>query len=189
MKKFMILAFIGLFFYQAIYADEVNKLHWDNTTKEDCKEHKRRVQFEKQKTLNEMLSSKSWVLEAYTLQDRYGNTVNIQPSINFVAMNGNEATVQLGFDHRIGPNGLGGITLEGNVSEYEINQNKKAHSGANARLFISGASSGHLSLMVHAGVDGFARATVSDNFGNRLTYIGRIVPMEESIFYKGQTMI
>ena len=177
-------AFIGF----NLHAQELSEQQLENMSKSEQKEYRKQMQLARQEKLMETLNSKSWVLEAYMLQNRYGESVNIQPSLNFVALVGDQATVQFGSSHMIGPNGVGGITLEGNVRKYDIREGKKPGSGAYVQLEVSGVSSGHLSLGVNVSVDGSAQATVKDNFGNRLTYRGRIVPAEESIVYKGQVV-
>jgi len=177
-------AFIGL----NLYAQELSEEQLENMSKRERKAYQEQIHLARQEQLMETLNSKSWVLEAYMLQNRYGESINIQPSLNFVALVGDEATVQFGSSHMIGPNGVGGITLEGNLRQYDIREGKKPGSGAYVQLEISGVSSGHLSLAIHVSADGNAQATVKDNFGNRLTYRGRLVPAEESIVYKGQVV-
>jgi hypothetical protein len=187
MKRLIILL-AGVFFSFQLYAQQLSEEQLENMSRKERKEYKKQQKLKEQKELMETLNSKEWVLEAYMLQNRYGESINIQPSLNFVALNGDEATVQLGSSHMIGPNGVGGITLEGQIRQYEMNENDKPGSGAYLQIGISGASSGHLSMSVHASADGSASATVRDNFGNRLTYRGSIVPTEESIAYKGQVV-
>ena len=187
MKSLMMIV-TGLFLGFNLYAQEINEEQLGNMSRKERKEYKKQLNLEQQRELIQTLNSREWVLEAYMLQNKYGESVNIQPSLNFVAMTGDVATVQLGSSHLIGPNGVGGITLEGNVRQYEINENNKPGSGAYVNLSISGVSSGYLTLYVHASADGTARATVMDNFGNKLTYQGKIVPADESIVYKGQVV-
>jgi len=187
MKTLMIIV-TGLFFGFNLYAQELSEEQLRSMSGKERKEYKMQQKLEQQKELVKILDSREWVLEAYMLQNKYGESVNIQPSLNFVALTGDEATVQLGFSHLIGPNGVGGITLEGDIRQYEVRENHKPGTGAYVNLSISGASSGHLTMYVHASADGTARATVMDNFGNKLTYHGRIVPADESIVYKGQVV-
>ena len=93
------------------------------------------------------------------------------------------ATAQLGSSGGIGWNGVGGITVEGSVRSYKLKEGNKPGSGAYLQIEISGTSSGHISLAIHISVDGTATATLSDNFGDRLTYRGRIVALGESSVY------
>ena len=49
-------------------------------------------------------------------------------STNFVSMDGNRATIQLAFNGTYaGPNGIGGITVEGNASNVEMKTDKKGN--------------------------------------------------------------
>lgn len=188
MKKIVIAVFTAFALNISLYAQEISDEEWLNISRHKRKEIKREQRLEQLERIMDLLESRAWVLEANILQNRYGYTVNIEPNINFVGVSGEESTVQLGSTQRMGLNGLGGITLEGNIIQYELVENKKSGTGATLQISVSGASSGHLSMLIHASPDGTASATVSDNFGNRLTYRGRIVPLSESIVYKGQVV-
>ena len=74
------------------------------------KKEKRNADLEKvfQQTKT-MLENKDFVLQADYLQDRYGNRVLVNSTINFVAVDSTEATIQIGSNFRIGPNGVGGV--------------------------------------------------------------------------------
>ncbi len=186
-KVFVMLMTIGVLSFN-LFAQEISNEEWRNMSRQERKEYRERERIEQQKWIMQLLTSKAWVLEAHTLQDRYGESANIQPSLNFVGVAGENATAQLGSNGEIGWNGVGGITVEGSVRQYEMKEGNKPGSGAYLRIEISGASSGHISISIQVSADGTAAATLSDNFGDRLTYRGRIVPLAESTVYKGQVV-
>ena len=50
----------------------------------------------------------------------------VTSNTNFVLMNGNRATVQTAFNTPYpGPNGIGGVTVDGNSSDMKMNIDKK----------------------------------------------------------------
>ncbi len=166
-------------------AREVTDEQWRNMSRAERKEYRLKELTDQQEVTMAILDSREWVLEAFQIQDRYGESANVLPTLNFVGVAGDQSTVQLGSGGDIGWNGVGGITVEGSVRSYKLKEGKKKASGATLQLEVSGASSGHISLSIFVSADGSATATVSDNFGDRLTYRGRIVPLAQSTVYKG----
>ena len=184
MKKLaLVIVAFALSFH--LFAQEISKEEWRNMSKQERKEHKLQLATTQQLQIMQLLTSRAWVLEAYQIQDKYGESAMIEPSLNFVGVAGENATAQLGSSGDIGWNGVGGITIEGNVRGYKLKEGKPG-TGAYLQIEISGASSGHVSIAIQISADGTASATLSDNFGDRLTYRGRIVSLAESIVYKGQ---
>ena len=184
MKKLvLVIATFALSFN--LFAQEISKEEWKNMSKQERKEYKLQLATVQQQEIMQLLTSRAWVLEAHQIQDQYGESAIIEPSINFVGVSGENATAQLGSSGDIAWNGVGGITIEGNVREHKLKEGKPG-SGACLQIEISGSSSGHVSIAIQISVDGTASATLSDTFGDRLTYRGRIVALGESTVYKGQ---
>ena len=66
-----------------------------------------------QKALNDSL----FVVEAYAVTFKYGTRVQVNSTVNFVSMNGDRAVIQISpSSFHSGPNGVGGITVEGRAS-------------------------------------------------------------------------
>lgn len=173
--------------FSKIAAQEISKEEWKKMSPKERKEYKQKILIDsKQKTLV-ALNSRAWVLEANTVQDHYGESYIIEPSLNFVGVAGENSTLQLGESGAIGINGVGGITLDGKVKKHDIDEGKKATSPMSVRLEVSGASSGFVSILVNVSPDGNASATVTDMYGNRLTYRGQIKALGESRVFKGMT--
>ena len=69
---------------------------------------------EKHQLMLEMVQNRQFVLQSHTLYSRRGQTAFVSPVTNFIAVDGDNAVIQLAFDNASpGFNGLGGITLEG----------------------------------------------------------------------------
>ena len=68
----------------------------------------------------------SWALEASSITFTNGYTQYVTPSTNFVSIDNGTGVVQTAFDNNniYSPNGLGGITLEGNITGAEISRDK-----------------------------------------------------------------
>ena len=131
-----------------------------------------------------LMKKNNWVIEAHTVYNENQESFVMNPTTNFVAVEENKVTVQLGFNHIAGWNGIGGVTLEGVVNNYKVNVQKNA---VNVRLNAMGRGLGVVDLLIMVSPNGNARATISGNWGNRITFVGEMVPRDESRVYKGTT--
>jgi hypothetical protein len=126
--------------------------------------------------------SRSWVIEAHTVYNKAGQGFPMNPTTNFVSVRGDETTFQLAFNGISGWNGVGGITLEGHISKYNVTENTNT---LTVTIMAMGPGMGPIDLLITVSPDGNGRATVSGNWGDRITFAGRFVPMEDSSIYKG----
>ena len=133
------------------------------------------------------LKNKQFVLEANQVVFKNGMTAFVTPNTNFVLMNGNRATVQTAFNTSYpGPNGIGGVTVDGNSADMKMNIDKKGNVfcsfnvqgiGISAQVFINMSSGSNN-----------ASVTVSPNFNsNNLTLNGNIIPLNQSNIFKGRS--
>lgn len=155
-----------------------------------CKE-KRALRKQQQKELSEQMGrvltiaidSQQWVLEANTLANKRGNSAPVNSALNFIAIEGDEAFVQLGSDTGMGLNGVGGVTVRGNITRYEVKKNKKKCTYY-IEIYVS-SSVGSFDIRIDSNCDGqIADATVQGNTSRRVEYRGIIVPLSESNVYK-----
>ena len=94
-------------------------------SKQERKEYRQKIAKANQIQMMQLLTSNAWVLEAHQIQDRYGETAILEPTLNFVGVSGENSTVQLGSSGEIGRNGVGGITVEGKVHSYKLKEGNK----------------------------------------------------------------
>lgn len=136
----------------------------------------------------EAINNRDFVLEADRIDFKRGNFVYVQPSVNFVSMKDNRATVQLAFSHRMaGPNGIGGITVEGLVSNVKYDEDKKGNITFSMMVQGTGISA-QVMIKMTKGTNR-CTATVTPNFSsNRISFIGNMYPTEESNVFKGRTL-
>jgi hypothetical protein len=146
----------------------------------------RKKQDERMMTINtsQALHSSQFILKADRVMGRDGLMFNVNPRINFVSVQGDEAYVQLGSDTGIGYNGVGGVTLKGKVTSFKLDQEEK-----NGNYFVQLSTigtGGGLTISMHVNVTGdMANATVQTNWGSRVDFIGKIVPAGKMQVYKG----
>jgi hypothetical protein len=185
MKKFMsfvtiLLLGTGLLLAQAEQSgvEELSKQELRKQKKEQkLKEQKENLTF-----YDKIAAERSWVIEAHTIYNKYGDSFQMDPTINFVSLNGDESIVQLGFNGYIGYNGVGGVTFEGKVQNYEVNREENS---ILIRFTSMGAVMGPVDIVARISSDGYGRITVSGNWGRRLTFAGYFVPYDTSRTYTG----
>lgn len=133
------------------------------------------------------VESRQFVLEADKLIFKYGEQAYVSSTTNFIALRGEKAVVQVAPFNSGGPNGVGGITLEGRVTNLEIKKEK------NGTVILSMNVTGPIlsAQVVMRLITGGNRASVaiSSNFrSSRITLEGEVVPAEASTVYKGTSI-
>ncbi|WP_029905321.1 DUF4251 domain-containing protein [Prevotella sp. 10(H)] len=134
------------------------------------------------------LNDREFVLEADRIDFKYGRFVYVNASTNFISMHDNKATIQMAFNSPYaGPNGIGGITVDGTVSGVKMETDKKGN--ITFEMMVQGVGvSANVILQMTAGTNQ-CRATVSPNFNsNRINFTGNLYPEEESNVYKGRAL-
>ena len=135
----------------------------------------------------EALKAGNWVLEADNVVFRNGMLRFVSSNTNYVAIQNGQGTVQTAFNNFVySPNGLGGVTVQGQVSDKEIRQDKDGNIFMNFSIF-GGAISATLNLTLTGGTNE-ASVYISPNFnGNTLTMNGNLVPYDEATVFEGTT--
>lgn len=190
MRQFSIVILFMASFAMAGFAQTENP-DTKNLSKEERKNLRKAKKEEEKRKREEALilyekyaKDREWVVEAYTVFDKQGQSYQMDPTINFVGVAKDKATVQLSFNGLIGWNGVGGVTLDGQVGKYESSGDGKS---VNINMSASGSSIGIVDIHLTVTGDGNARATVSGNWGNRITFQGNFVSLSESRVFKGTT--
>lgn len=145
---------------------------------------------QREKTRKRMLSlvdKQSFVLTANILYDKRQNSYPVSANTNFLAVNGKHATVQIAFPGAIGRNGIGGVTIDGRVTSYEVRKSKKG--GINVYAQISSTSLGNATLNLRVLNNGTARAIIRGSFGSAITLAGDLLNPAEASVYKGMPNI
>ena len=125
------------------------------------------------------LKEGKFVLEADQLVFKRGRSAFVSSTTNFVMMDGEHASVQIAANNALaGPNGIGGITVDGSRKEMKITTDKKGN--VNCSFSVQGIG---ISAQVHITLTNGgnnASARISPNFNsNTLTLSpGSIVPVK-----------
>lgn len=134
------------------------------------------------------IENKKFVLEADRVMFKYGTTAYVTSNTNFVMVNEDKATVQIAFNVPVsGPNGIGGITVDGLMSDFSMKEDKKGN--ISVEFNVSGVGiSARITISLPKG-SSTATVNVLPTFNsNRLTLSGHILPLEQSTVFKGRAL-
>lgn len=134
------------------------------------------------------LKDGSFVIEVDQLLFPKGLTKFVSGLTNFISMNDGNAIVQIATSNYYpGPNGLGGITVEGKASDISMTTDKK---GRVSYSFMDQGIAISANVTIQLSGDGNrATVTIYPNFnGNNLTMTGTLVPYGDSNVFQGQTI-
>ena len=131
------------------------------------------------------LKEGKFVLEADQLVFKRGRSAFVSSTTNFVLMDGEHASVQIAANNALaGPNGIGGITVDGSRKEMKITTDKKGNVNCSFSVQGIGISAQVYITLTNGGNNASAR--ISPNFNsNTLTLNGVLVPLSQSNVYKG----
>lgn len=104
-----------------------------------------------------------------------------------MSVHGDQAVVQIAFNvPAAGPNGLGGITVQGSVSGYRVTTDKTGNVYV-AMNVMGTAISATVNITLYNGGNQ-ASVTVNPNFNsNQLTLNGQLIPSSQSTVFQGST--
>lgn len=150
------------------------------------KQKRARASLESRKFYAILLQQKAFVLEATQLYGPRGNMMQVSPSTNFFAVRKNKLIFQTGLGSG-GRNGVGGMTAEGFINQYEFNPgktNKKALSVSGRIQPKGGGDRGYFYLTVMN--DGNATLYITLPYSGRVRMSGTIVALPKAGVFKGQ---
>lgn len=131
------------------------------------------------------LKEGSWVLEANNVNFYNGITRFVTPSTNYISYDDDEGIIQTAFSNFIySPNGLGGVTLRGNVSGIRMSTDRDGN--VYYSYVIQGSTiSATVSLTLTTGTNQ-ASANINPNFsGQTMTFDGYLVPYDQASIFQG----
>ena len=117
------------------------------------------------------LKAHQFVMEADQVMFRNGQTAFVNSNTNFVLVNQGRGTVQVAFNTVYpGPNGIGGVTVDGTVSDIQMTTDKRGNVNCNFSIQGIGISAQIFLTLTDGGNN--ATVTISPNF-NSNTMIDR----------------
>ena len=186
MKTLLSLA-IAMFLVLGAYAQDDQPL----SKKELKKLQKEQKKAEQEAALAEaalitefMVTHQRFVLEADYLSDKSGSRVSVQSTINFLLLDSLSGTVQFGSAFQAGYNGVGGATIDGQISNYKYSRTGKKQDSFSVN-YVFQSPLGHYDITLMVNANGNADASIRGSWGGNLSYHGRLVPLGNSRIYKG----
>jgi hypothetical protein len=152
-------------------------------SRKEKKETRKAELYANYRAIDSLLKKKTFVLEAYTLRDKYGDNVPVNNNLNFIRVNGSNVVLQTGTPSGMGYNGVGGVTAEGSISNWKVVADEKRlnHSVS----FNTTTGVGIYDVMMTIAADATASATITGMTSGRLTYLGNLVAPYNSRVFKG----
>lgn len=134
------------------------------------------------------LQQAAFVLEADAVTFKRGTRVQVNSTTNFISVKGNRAVVQVSPSYfAAGPNGLGGVTVDGTVSGVKVSTDKRGNIHYSMNVTGIGISA-RVDIVITAGSN-YAYAVVMPNFNsNSVRLDGRIVPYSLSRSVEGMSL-
>lgn len=130
------------------------------------------------------IKTSNFVLEADRLVFDRGRTQSVTAMTNFIMVSGDKVVIQVAPFMTGGPNGVGGITLDGHTSNVKVTTDK--HGAVTYTMNAIGTGLSASVILKLSGGNDFATAEVKANFNSSdITLQGRIVPRAKSSVYKG----
>lgn len=134
------------------------------------------------------IRNKDFVLQVDNVTFQSGNTIFVDSSTNFIYVKGNRAVVQISpSNFTSGPNGLGGVTVDGLLSGYQISVDKKGR--INLTYNVSGIGiNAQIEVYIVPGSTN-AQATIYPNFNSRTLWLsGTVVPYSNAGIMEGSSL-
>ena len=179
---------ISLFMLLTLMAGNVHAQEFEKLTGAERKAIQEKLDSLMYVEAEKAISYKDFTLEADKVEFKYGQTAFVNSNTNFVSVTGDKSVVQVAFNVPVsGPNGIGGITLDGNISNYEVKKDKKGNINVSMNVMGTGISA-LVNISLYSGSNK-ASVTITPNFNsNRLTLTGVIVPSSSSRVFKGRSI-
>ena len=153
-------------------------------SKSDKKALKQKESEEQLEELYNLVESRKFIVEATQVYGDQGDVYDVMPSVNFFAVDSVFSTIQLSFFGIVGWNGIGGVTVDGKIDRFDL---EEFASGQPISLngSINLRSGGNAQFMMYVYSSGMANVTVTGNWGSNITFQGRLFTLAASKFYKG----
>ena len=134
------------------------------------------------------LANRDFVFEAESVTFKNGTTAFVNSTTNFISLKGNKAVVQISpSNFASGPNGVGGVTVEGSVSGLEVKKGKNGRTVLTMNVMGIGINA-QVEVYMYPDTNS-ATATVYPNFNSNTIWLqGTIVPYENSNVFEGSSL-
>lgn len=183
--KRVIIILVALLMVGPVFSQELSRKERRQLEKEMKKEQQAEEAARKAELVNLMVIHQRFVLEADQLRDKRGNSVQVSSTINFIAADSISGVIQVGSNSYVGRNGVGGITVEGPLSNYKYTVNEK--NGYYNVTYDLRTKAGTYMVRMNISSNGRADAEVSSSWPGKLNYSGYLIPPAISKVYQGSS--
>ena len=171
--------------------EEKKEAKWAKREEKELRKSERKFEELQRREVNYVLiknivRDSAYVLEATTLYNRYGRSIPVSSSINFLAVSGDSLILQIGSDFGLGPNGVGGVTLEGRILKYEVTE-EPGHGSVSVNINVKSAILGLATVLIKVSDTGSFRSSVRGSWRQQITMTGNFKTWESSKIFKGRT--
>ena len=134
------------------------------------------------------VQNRDFVLEADQVTFKNGYTAFVDSSTTFISVKGNRAVVQISpSNFSAGPNGVGGVTVDGTISGMQRMVDKKGRTTLSFNVTGIGINA-QIEIYMTPGTNN-ASATIYPNFNSNTVWIeGEIVPYQNSGVFEGMSL-
>lgn len=134
------------------------------------------------------LQNQDFVLEAESVTFKDGSMVFVNSTTNFISVKGNRAVVQISpSNYASGPNGVGGVTVDGMISGQQIIRGKDGRITFSMNVMGVGINA-QVEIYMFPG-SSKASAVVYPNFNSNTIWLsGNLVPYENSDVFEGMSL-
>jgi hypothetical protein len=132
--------------------------------------------------------NQDFVLEADQVTFKNGMTTFVNSNTNFISVKGDRAVVQISpSNFASGPNGLGGVTVDGMITDRQIVTDKHGRITYNMNVMGLGINA-QVQIYLTPGSSN-ASATIYPNFNSNTVWLeGTVVPYENSDVIEGSSL-
>lgn len=134
------------------------------------------------------VQNRDFVLQADQVTFKNGSTVFVNSTTTFISVKGNRAVVQISpSNFSSGPNGVGGVTVDGSISGMQRMVDKKGRTTVSFNVMGIGINA-QIEIYMVPGTNR-ASATIYPNFNSNTVWVeGDIVPYSSSNVFEGNSL-
>jgi hypothetical protein len=186
--KYILVSVLAMFSLVTYCQENImSKKELKELAREQKRSEQERLKKEHISIVKSMLEGQQFVLEADYIDDGRGNRLPVSNTINFVVIDSSAAVLQIGSPYGHGWNGVGGITVEGNITRYDLDIIKGRRSISYSLAVVIMSSMGIFDIHFNVSDTGITDATVRSTTSGQLRYSGKINPISHSNVFKGST--
>jgi hypothetical protein len=163
----------------AIYAQDNAK------NKESKAEKASRIETEYRAT-EKLIDSTSFVLTADFLSNRRGYRRLVVPMLNFIEVDSSQAIIQTGNSSGMGYNGVGGLTISGKITKWNVSKDT-VHKTFMIRMSVSSAL-GFYDVFMNVNSTGKTTATLTGTTRGEIIFEGNLCPLKQSGTFEGSSL-